>query len=245
MRKAKFGPVGQFRAGRRCAQLAQLRLAAHRRCSDREQTQFPPPRQKAQGRMDDLIGVIAHAGNGPELTLNEKQRIEILNLLILAGMETTANGISAVIHAFATNPAAKAKLADADARQIDKVVDEFLRFASPVTSAARTLTAATDAYGCPMQKKERVILSWTAANHDPEQFPNPEVLDLDRNASQHLAFGVGHHKCIGMHLAKREMRVAIEELRKLSRFELLPDTKITYRTGPQQGIISLPVHMAV
>lgn len=198
--------------------------------------------RRLAGISDDLIGVIAHAGNEPDFTLTERQRVEILNLLILAGMETTANGISSVIHTFATNPAAREKLADADADRINRVIDEFLRYASPVTSAARTLTDQSDGFGCPMHKGERVILSWTAANHDPAVFKNPEQLDLERNASQHLAFGVGHHKCLGMHLAKREMRLAIEELRKLAVFELVDGTEITYRTGPQQGIVSLPVH---
>ncbi|ALJ16363.1 cytochrome P450 [Sphingopyxis macrogoltabida] len=200
--------------------------------------------RRKRGQTEDLIGVVAHMGNGPELFLEERERIEILNLLILAGMETTANGISSVVHTFATNPDARAELRDADPQRIDKVVDEFLRYASPVTSAGRTLVSNDESFGCPMQKGERVTLSWTAANHDPATFPNPDVLDLNRNASQHLAFGVGHHKCLGMHLAKREMRIAIQELRKLKIFELVENTRIRYRSGPQQGIISLPIHCA-
>lgn len=196
---------------------------------------------RERGETEGVIGVIAHAGNEPDFTLNERQRIEILNLLILAGMETTANGVSSVIHTLATNPEIRERLSKANVDQLNKAVDEFLRYASPVTSAARTITGDTQAFGCPMQKGEKMILSWTAANHDPDAFPNPEVLDLDRNASHHLAFGHGHHKCIGMHLAKREMRLAIEELSKLKTFELMPGTMISYRTGPQQGIISLPV----
>ena len=200
--------------------------------------------RRKHGRTEDIIGVVAHAGNEPDFQLNERQRIEIVNLLILAGMETTANGVSAVVHTLATNPEIRKGLAKVGPDRINKAVDEFLRYASPVTSAARTLTADTAEFGCPMAKDEKIILSWTAANRDPSVYPNPDVLDLDRNASQHLAFGHGHHKCLGMHLAKREMRLAIEELCKLRTFELAPGAEITYRTGPQQGIISLPVFCA-
>ena len=196
---------------------------------------------RRRGQRDGVIGAVAHAGNEPDFQLSERERIEIFNLLILAGMETTANGVSAVVHTLASNPAVRERLAKATVDQLNKAVDEFLRHSSPVTSAARTLTQDTDTFGCPMHKGEKMILSWTAANHDPEAYPDPEVLDLDRNASQHLAFGHGHHKCLGMHLAKREMRLAIEELCKLNTFDLLAGTKISYRTGPQQGIVSLPI----
>ncbi len=197
--------------------------------------------RRREGRTDDIVGVVAHAGNEPDFKLSERERIEIFNLLILAGMETTANGISAVVHTLASNPAIKARLTQADDTAINKAVDEFLRYASPVTSAGRTVTADTSVLGREMCKGERITLSWTAANRDPTVFANPDVLDLDRNASQHLAFGHGHHKCIGMHLARREMRLALQELCTLSVFELVPGTEIRYRTGPQQGIISLPI----
>lgn len=197
--------------------------------------------RRRQGRTEDIIGVVAHMGNEPDFTMNEKERVETFNLLIMAGMETTANGISAMVHTMATNPAIRAKLAGADANTIKKAVDEFLRYSSPVTAAGRTLTGETESLGCPMHKGERVTLSWTAANRDPEVFQNPDVLDLDRNASQHLAFGHAHHKCLGMHLANREMRLVIEEVCKLKTFELVPGTEIKYRTGVQRGIVSLPI----
>jgi cytochrome P450 len=193
------------------------------------------------GRKDDIIGIVAHAGNEPDFQLSDRERVEILNLLVLAGMETTANGVSAVVHTLATHPEIRARLAQAEEDRLNKAVDEFLRFASPVTSAGRTVTGDTEVFGRRMCKGERVTVSWTAANRDPDAFPDPDVLNLDRNASQHLAFGHGHHKCIGMHLAKREMRLAIEELCKLSTLELVPGAEITYRTGPQQGIVSLPI----
>jgi cytochrome P450 len=197
-------------------------------------------RQKS-GERDDMIGIIAHMGNDTDFTVTEQLRVETLMLLIMAGMETTANGLGAVIYTFATNPEARQRMANATPDKISKAADEFLRFSSPVPAAGRTLTEDAVVQGCPMKKGDRVTLNWLAANHDPEVFPNPDVLDLDRNASQHLAFGVGYHKCLGMHLAKRELRLTIEALSKLSTFELVPGTEINYRNGPARGLMSLPV----
>jgi cytochrome P450 len=197
--------------------------------------------RRQSGSKEDILGVIAHAGNEPDFKLEETQRIYMLLMLILAGMDTTAGGISAILLTMATEPEIRKRMATADAGQVNKAVDEFLRYSSPVPAAGRTLTADTEVGGCPMRKGERVTLNWTGANHDPEVYPNPDVLDLERNASQHVAFGVGHHKCLGMHLAKLELRLTIEELSKLSVFELVPGTKITYQTGPARGVVSLPI----
>jgi cytochrome P450 len=96
-----------------------------------------------------------------------------------------------------------------------------------------------------MHKGERVFLSWLGANRDPKAFPNPDELDLTREAGRHLAFGAGQHRCLGSHLAKRELRYAIEEISKLSAFDLVPGTEITYRAGPARGPASLPVTVAL
>jgi cytochrome P450 len=197
--------------------------------------------RRQAGHKHDMAGVIAHMGNEPDFQLQETDRVETLALLIFAGMETTANAISAVIYTFATQPAIHARLANADANQLLKAVDEFLRFASPVPAAGRTLTADVELGGCPMKKGERVTLNWLSANRDPGVYSDPDKLDLDRNASQHLAFGIGHHKCLGMHLAKRELRLTIEALAKLSVFRLVPGSEVNYRNGPARGLTSLKV----
>jgi cytochrome P450 len=96
-----------------------------------------------------------------------------------------------------------------------------------------------------MAKGDRVFVSWLAANRDPKAFPNPDELDLTREAGRHLAFGAGQHRCLGSHLAKRELRYAIEEICKLSVFDLVPVTEITYRAGPARGPASLPISLAL
>jgi cytochrome P450 len=197
--------------------------------------------RRQAGRKDDLIGVVAHMGNEPDFQLEERQRVETLMLLVLAGMETTTNAIASVAYTLATEPDVRARMANSSSSEILKAIDEFLRFWSPVPAAGRTLTADTELRGCPMKNGDRVTINWLSANHDPTVYPNPDVLDLDRNASQHLAFGVGYHKCLGMHLAKRELRLTIEALSKLRVFELVPGSEIHFRNGPNRGPICLPV----
>lgn len=200
--------------------------------------------RRAEGRTDDVLGAVAHAGNESDFTMTDMDRIMTVMLLILAGMETTATALGHVGYRLASDPGLRAQLASVDEAQLDRAVDEFLRLDSPVPAAGRTLTDDTEIKGCPMHKGDRVFLSWLAANSDPAVFPDPERLDLTRDASKHVAFGSGQHRCLGSHLAKRELRYAIEEICKFQTFDLVPGTEVTYRAGPARGPAALPVTIA-
>lgn len=197
--------------------------------------------RRAEGRRDDLIGTIAHAGTGPEFVLSDRQRTETLFQMLTAGMETTASALASVAYRLARNPSLRSELGQFEPVRLDRAVDEFLRLDSPVPTAGRTLTEDVELGGCPMRKGDRVLLNWGSANRDPRLFPEPETLDLDRpNAVKHVAFGAGIHRCLGSHLARREIRVMIEALCALERFELLTD-EVHYRPAFARGPVALPV----
>jgi cytochrome P450 len=202
----------------------------------------------AEGRRDDMAGIIAHLGLEGELdglVLDERQRVETLNLMMLAGMETTMGGLGSVAISLAGVPEVRKQLADADDDVLDRAVDEFLRLESPVTAAARTLTADTELRGCPMKAGDRILLNWAAANRDPAQFPDPDTLDFGReNAASHVAFGAGIHRCLGNHLARREVKAMIRAVCKLSVFEMEDGFEPTFRASMARGPFSLPVRMA-
>ncbi|WP_261574221.1 cytochrome P450 [Frankia gtarii] len=203
--------------------------------------------RRGEGRRDDLAGTIAHMGlTGDDgLHLDEKQRIETINLMIMAGMETTMGGLGSIGYYLGTHQAVRAELRDADDQLLGRVVEEFLRFESPVPTAGRTVTEATRMSGCPMRAGDRVLLNWAAANRDPAQFPEPDTLDFAReNAPSHVAFGAGIHRCLGNHLARRELKASIRAICALSRFEIDPDFTPKYRPGFARGPISLPVTVA-
>jgi cytochrome P450 len=140
-------------------------------------------------------------------------------------------------------PDLRAALKGAPQPELDHAVDEFLRLEAPVPTAARTLTDDTEIRGCPMHKGDRVLVNWAAANRDPAMFPDPDELDFTRlNHAKLVSFGAGIHHCLGSHLARRELRLAIAGICDLTTFELLiPGEEVQYRPGPARGAVELPV----
>jgi len=204
-------------------------------------------KRRAEGRTDDLAGVIAHLGTGEfddGLELDDRARMETLNMTIMAGMETTMGALASIACTLATNNALRESLRDVDEKVLDKHVEEFLRFDTPVPTAGRTLTADTELQGCPMKQGDRILLNWAAANHDPEKFSDPDTLNFERpNGTAHLAFGAGIHRCLGNHLARRELRAAIRAISELRVFELQPGYEVKYRPSFARGPVALPIRL--
>ncbi len=151
--------------------------------------------------------------------------IILLVVLMVAGNETTRNGISGGLQLLIENPEARQRLID-DPSLIPGAVEEMVRLVSPVRTFSRTLTRDYELGGHSMKEGDEVCIVYPAANRDPRTFDDPDSFRVDRNP-QHLGFGIGSHFCLGANLARMEMRVAFEELLKR-----LPD--MTYsRGGPE------------
>ncbi|HZZ48064.1 MAG TPA: cytochrome P450 [Pseudonocardia sp.] len=198
-------------------------------------------RRREAGHRSDVLGVIAHAGTGSDFQLTDADRVQIGFLMMVAGMETTASALGCVAHRLALEPSLLDKLRGMDDAGLERAVDEFLRFDSPVPANARTVTRDETFAGCPMLASERVVLNWAAANHDPEHYPDPDRLDLDRDAGDNLAFGHGRHRCLGAHLARRQLKVALGQLRELRRFEVAPGATVSYQLGSARKPKALPL----
>jgi cytochrome P450 len=96
-----------------------------------------------------------------------------------------------------------------------------------------------------MASGDRIVLNWAAANRDPAQFSNPDAIDFDRdNSASHVAFGAGIHRCLGNHLARREIKASIRAICALAIFETQPDFVPSYRPAFARGPVSLPVTMS-
>jgi cytochrome P450 len=201
-----------------------------------------------EGRRDDLTGVIAHLGreDGDDgLELDDMQRIMTMNLMIMAGMETTMGGLASVAVSLARVPEIRTQIRAGDETLLDRAVDEFLRFETPVPSAGRTLTQDMELRGCPMKHGDRILVNWAAANRDPQHFPDPDTLDFERsNAASHVAFGAGIHRCLGNHLARRETKAMMRAICALSTFEVEPGFVPTFKPSFARGPMSLPVRLA-
>jgi cytochrome P450 len=160
---------------------------------------------------DSLLSTLVHAEIDGR-TLNMQELISILWLLFLAGGETTASAIAGGVKILIERP----ELVDqirSDPKKLDAFIEEVLRVSAPATTMFRRATADIEIDGVQIPAGSIIETRYGAANLDPEVFPNPEEVDLERlNAKSHLTFGMGIHLCIGNQLARGEMRAAFRQL---------------------------------
>ena len=176
--------------------------------------------------------VISHLVNGEVegQRLTQQQLHGYLNLLILAGNETTRNATTKGVLALLDNPAERERLeADPD-RWIEPAVEEILRWTSPVIQFARTAVRDTEIRGVTIRAGDTVGIWYPSANRDPQAFDRPDTFDISREPNYHLAFGHGPHFCLGANLARWELRALFRELARrgtLRRLEALGPSVIT------------------
>ncbi len=164
----------------------------------------------------------------------------ICALTLIAGVDTTWSAIGSSLWHLATHPEDCERLVR-DPAVWPTAIEELLRAYSPVTMA-RVVRKEVQVAGCPMHPGDKVLLNFPAANRDPEHFPDPDEVQLDRQHNRHVAFGVGIHRCAGSNLARMELRVALEEwLAAIPTFRLAPEGEVTWAGGQVRGPRSVPV----
>jgi cytochrome P450 len=159
---------------------------------------------------DDLISVLVTSEIDGE-ALTDEEILWFCFLLILAGNETTRNGISGGLIALCEHPAERARL-QADMSLIRPAVEEILRWTSPVVHMAREATADTVLNGASIARGDKLVMWYPSVNRDEDVFPDPDTFDIMRTPNEHLAFGIGEHFCLGAGFARLELRVMFEEL---------------------------------
>jgi cytochrome P450 len=199
--------------------------------------------QKLQERKlepgDDLIsGLLAARVEGEPV--EDSIVLGMAMLTLIAGIDTTWSAIGASLWHLATHDADRVRLVG-DPGLMGTAVEELLRAYSPVTMA-REVTVDTEVAGCPMRAGDKVLMSFPAANRDPEAFARADEVVLDREANRHVAFGSGIHRCAGSNLARMELRVALEAwLERIPSFHVLEDEPVTWAGGQVRGPRSIPV----
>ena len=189
---------------------------------------------------DDLASVIANAKIDGELILDAESNGYYTNIAT-AGHDTTASSTAAALWALAQDPAELARV-KADPSLIPGLVEEAIRWASPVKTFMRSATEDTELSGRQIARGDWLMLCYASGNRDEAVFEDPEVFRCDRKPNKHLSFGYGAHLCIGQHLAKMEMRILFEEL--LPRLEALePDGEPKWtHAWFINGLKTLPLH---
>ena len=134
-----------------------------------------------------------------------------LGLVIPGGAETTRTTLARALILFSERPDLWEWLA-ADPGRIPHAVEELLRWITPLNNMFRTATAETALAGTTIAEGDRVALVYPSANRDESVFADPDEVDLDRDPNPHISFGFGTHFCLGAHVARLSMRVALEEL---------------------------------
>jgi cytochrome P450 len=172
--------------------------------------------------------------------LDETELQQMCTLLYAAGLDTVAGELGYMFLHLATHPEHRKLVTDTPAC-IPAFVEETLRVYSIVTTN-RIVTRDVEFAGCPMKAGDRVLLSIPAADRDPLQFPNADTFDVDRADNRHIAFAAGPHRCLGSHLARLELRIAVEEWhRRIPEYKLGDDADVTFHIGGVAGVDTLPL----
>ncbi|MBI3798991.1 MAG: cytochrome P450 [Deltaproteobacteria bacterium] len=166
---------------------------------------------------DDLITALVEA----EIEGESLQDWEILGfciLLLIAGNETTTNLLGNLFNILVEQPELWQQLRE-NRGLVEPVIEETLRYESPVQRLFRTVTRDVEVSGVKIAPGERITIFYGAANRDPSAFPEPEEFRLDRDLRNHVAFGMGIHYCLGAPLARAEARISLNAF--LDRFSTL------------------------
>jgi amino acid adenylation domain-containing protein len=172
--------------------------------------------------------------------LTEEEVIANCIITLVGGQETTTNLIANGVLALLRNPGQLEKLR-ANPSLVPPAVEELLRYESPTQYTARLATEDTDLGGKPIRKRQAVFAVLGAGNRDPEQFEDPDRLDIARENNKHLAFGWGGHFCFGAPLARIEGQIAFEELLRLPNWSLAPGPLVWRTNLALRGLTALPV----
>lgn len=189
---------------------------------------------------DMLSALLAMRDDGEPI--GDAEMIGILWNLIGGGLDTTTSLTSLALHHLDRHPDLRRRLVEEPALLVP-ACEEYLRWTSVNETLTRTCTADTELGGQTVKRGEWVMMSWLGANFDPAVFDHPDEVDIDRAPNPHLAFGVGAHRCIGMHLARTMFEVMMREV--LTR---IPDYRVDhaatrfYRGNPElNGVVRMPV----
>ncbi len=163
-------------------------------------------------------------------------------LLLIAGIDTSWSAIGASLWHLARNPADLERLV-AEPGLVPTAMEEFLRAYAPVTMA-RLVKQDMNWHGVDMKAEDWILLSFPAANRDPAQFDRAAEVVIDREVNRHAAFGLGIHRCVGSHLARMELRVALEVwLERIPEFTLADPAAVTWSAGQIRGPRALPLRI--
>ncbi|GLH80998.1 hypothetical protein SSBR45G_59070 [Bradyrhizobium sp. SSBR45G] len=192
---------------------------------------------------DDLASLIAHAAPHGQ-AMPHYELISYFILLVTAGHDTTALALAGGLEALLTAPGQFARLR-AEPDLLDSAIEEMLRWTTPVRHFMRTALRDTEVAGQPVREGESLALFFHSANRDEAVFDDAAAFRIDRSSNPHIAFGRGPHICMGLQLARMQMRALFAELlRRTERIELAGRVR-RVQSQFMSGVGSLPVRISL
>jgi cytochrome P450 len=193
---------------------------------------------------EDLLGRFLCAEvDGHRLT--REYILDICYLLMIAGLDTVAASLSCIIAWLARHPEERRRVV-ADPAMWPDAIEELMRWETPVPGGTRTPTEEMRIGGETVPAGTHVSVLWAAANLDPEKFNDPLTVDLTRRPNAHYSFAAGFHRCLGSHLARMELRAALDQFHKRIPEYRLPDgIELTYEAIPVRLARPLPLMWGV
>jgi cytochrome P450 len=183
--------------------------------------------EREKERKDDLLSHFLDAEvEGHRLT--REDILDICFLFLIAGLDTVTATLDCMFSFLAQNPGHRQQIVD-DPGLIPSAIEELLRWETPVMGVARAAVADTELNGCPIKSGDQVMIMLGSANTDEDEFEDADIVRFDREVNRHIAFGGGIHRCLGSHLARMELRVALREWhRRIPEYSVVPDHTLVY-----------------
>jgi cytochrome P450 len=214
---------------------AEIRMAAGQAVLDRMKEHIAEAQANSEAATDVMRAIIGGRMNDRPFT--EPEILGMVYLLFVAGLDTVYSTLGWIMRHLAKDQALQTRLRE-NPQDIPQAIEEFSR-AFGVSAPSRTVARDTVFNGVPMKAGEAIILPTYLAGRDPRAWPNPHTIDIDRKP-RHITFGIGPHVCLGIHLAKREMKIMLQTvLGRLNNIRLLEGGRYEYHTTSTIGVAVL------
>ena len=198
--------------------------------------------ERREHPLDPAVDLVTHLMQSTvdDAPLDETVLLDMCTVLVLAGLDTTRGQLGYLFQHLAENADDRRRIID-DPSLVPSAVEESLRVNSIIFTDSRKATRDADFHGCPVKKGDMVMGIVAAANRDPRRYDRADEFIIDRKGATHFGFAAGPHRCLGAHLARRAMQVAVEEWHKV-----IPDYQIAagaqlIERGGQLTLVSLPL----
>ena len=194
---------------------------------------------------DDLVSRLIAADYEGKRKLTQEELEDTIFLLFMAGLDTVASVLGLTVKHFAQHADKRREFIGLmeDPAKVGEAIEELVRFHAIVITPRR-LQRDLVFHGAQFRKDDIVAIPTQAVNRDPAEFPNPDLLDYERAPNRHVGFGLGPHRCLGIHLARREVRIGLQVFHRACASYGLDPTRKPEVFGGMKGVSSLPLRRA-